>query len=242
MNERIAQLVYRNYRAIKHGFFFGRTKTFKLPVEIRFNKRKLPICLPEDATKLFMEVFLGDEYWLRYVPSSEIKNIVDIGANVGTFGITARTFFPYAEITCYEPNCGLREYLDENGDNFELNIEYSAVGPQEGVGYLENTHTFGSVANFVEDTKGNIPIKAIGSIVEDYPNGIDLLKLDCEGYEHELFKVQDIWHNVKYITMEYHASELRSVVQTLNEIGFDPIKTFKGPFWIGNILAKRINP
>ena len=33
---------------------------------------------------------------------------------------------------------------------------------------------------------------------------IDILKLDCEGAEWGLFSAPTLWHNVRWLTMEYH--------------------------------------
>ena len=44
-----------------------------------------------------MEIFLYDEYFLRKITDEAIQTIVDIGANVGIFSITARSFFQSAK-------------------------------------------------------------------------------------------------------------------------------------------------
>lgn len=197
----------------------------------------MELVLQKQHSKLFKEVFLDDEYWLRTLPTNQIQTIVDVGANVGIFGITARSFFRDAEIKCYEPNDELREFLDANGDNFELNISYSAVGLNPGKGELKNAYGDETSACFIENPTGRIPITTLHQIIKDNPKGIDLLKLDCEGYEYELFKTEGIWNKIRYITMEYHSNDLDKVVMILERLGFKILKTFAGPFWIGNILA-----
>jgi len=84
---------------------------------------------------------------------------------------------------------------------------------------------------------GKIPITPLHQVIQGNPKGVDLLKLDCEGFEYERFKVAGIWSNIRYITMEYHSNEMNKVVEILKGLGFEMLKSFEGPFWIGRILA-----
>ena len=210
---------------------------------IKLHGKKFELTLHEQHSKLFKEVFLDDEYWLRTLPTKQIQSIVDVGANAGIFAITARTFFRDAKINCYEPNDELKGFLNANARNFNFSINYSAVGLNPGKGELKDTYGDGSVAYFIENPTGKIPITTLHQIIKDNPKGIDLLKLDCEGYEYELFKAKGIWNDIRYITMEYHSNDLDKVVMILERLGFKILRTFVGPFWIGNILAinNRIN-
>ena len=53
------------------------------------------------------------------------------------------------------------KFLSINSANFILNINYSAVDRVSGKGTIENTHSFGSIANFVEHHGGKTAITSI---------------------------------------------------------------------------------
>ena len=103
-NSKLIRLLYGNYRAFRHGFIFYRTKNFKTPKRLSLNLQKIEISSPDDGTKLFKEIFIHDEYFLRKICRDRISKIVDVGANVGFFSLTARSFFPLAKIHAYEPS------------------------------------------------------------------------------------------------------------------------------------------
>jgi FkbM family methyltransferase len=46
-------------------------------------------------------------------------------------------------------------------------------------------------------------VRSLASAVEAL-GGADLLKLDCEGAEWDLFETVDVWRRIAAITMEYH--------------------------------------
>jgi len=58
---------------------------------------------------------------------------------------------------------------------------------------------------------------------------IDLLKLDCEGAEWDIFECKDAWRAVRALTMEYHlwakpASTPDSLRWQLSGLGFSQIE------------------
>ena len=60
---------------------------------------------------------------------------------------------------------------------------------------------------------------------------IDIVKLDCEFAEWDLFKDQKAWQSVKYLTMEYHlwpgystAQNVKDMCNKINELGFTKVK------------------
>ena len=71
-NNKLSRLLYGNYRAFRHGFIFLRTKNFRTPKRICFNRKKIRISSPDDGAKLFKEIFLHDEYFLRKILGIEL--------------------------------------------------------------------------------------------------------------------------------------------------------------------------
>lgn len=70
---------------------------------------------------------------------------------------------------------------------------------------------------------------------------IDLLKIDCEGAEWDIFEQHDAFRNVHQIRMEYHLLEGRDLARfedTVGELGFRIIKLIPnrgfGIAWLEN--------
>lgn len=72
---------------------------------------------------------------------------------------------------------------------------------------------------------------------------VDLLKLNCEGAEWEIFESEkECWNKVKNLTMEYHLIDhytKTDVERKVKELGFEIIHTEQtGPTW-GLLVATR---
>jgi len=62
-------------------------------------------------------------------------------------------------------------------------------------------------------------------VIERLGGKIDILKIDCEGAEWELFEDAASWQKVNSVTMEYHlwarpGSSVEDVKEKFNELGF----------------------
>jgi hypothetical protein len=59
---------------------------------------------------------------------------------------------------------------------------------------------------------------------------VDLLKMDCEGAEWDIFKQREPWQKVRHLAMEYHLdlgnsqnATIETVDRTLRELGFTKV-------------------
>ena len=239
-NSKLNRLLYANYRAFLHGFIFLRTKNFRTPKKICFNRKKIEISSPDDGTKLFKEIFLHDEYFLRKICKDRIFKIVDIGANVGYFSLTARSFFPLAEIHAYEPSKSNFRFLEENALNFNFKPYLSAVGKESCFGNILESGDAGCLSNFHKDDSGTCQMTSFSKVITRFSGNIDLLKLDCEGWEYELLSCAKEMEKVCYLTMEYHDKSFDQVREILTSINFSVIHYFEYPFSTGIILARNL--
>ncbi len=129
MIERIRASVAYRAKWARLGVYYLRSLDLK---SVRVGGRRAELRFPS-AEREVLEYELGrilfdDCYRLSEV-HGPVRNVLDIGANVGIFAITARHFFPRATIHCYEPNRALEEYL-----SFHCG-EVGAAWFVEGVGY-----------------------------------------------------------------------------------------------------------
>ena len=89
---KIKKQILRFRRARKLGINFFRNKTFDVPRSILISNQRFSLSLPKESgvTELFRDIVLDDEYWLHSLPVNQIKNILDVGANVGLFSVAAK--------------------------------------------------------------------------------------------------------------------------------------------------------
>ena len=142
----------------------------------------------------FEEIFLDGEYDIPYPAfSSQPIQILDAGANTGFASIFYANKFPDSKIIAVEPEA-------ENSIQLRLNVEqYSMVSAVEGAIWKEDTRLnlkddgWGTRGYMMEETIENLDglvnaysIETIKRMFEW--NHIDILKMDVEGSEKEIFE------------------------------------------------------
>jgi FkbM family methyltransferase len=177
---------------------------------------KSPIFLriPSSDFLTYWQVFVDKEYKVKI--NREPRVIVDAGANIGLASIYFATLFPNSTITALEPENSNFEILKQNtapyknivtmhaalwNENRRINI----VDP--GLGYSgfmtesgsENHKKLGELVHCIEGM-------TIDRIMEKQGiEYIDLLKMDIEGAEREVFLTSSTWiQNVGSLIVELH--------------------------------------
>ena len=239
----------RFFAARKLGFFFLRTKDFLPPTSISIANKNYKIFIPQEKgiSELFRDIILDDEYWLKCIPVNEVMTILDVGANVGIFSIAARIRFPKSKIIAFEPNTAVKPYLDQQAATFDFSVFYEAIGANEGKGNLVTNTGCDTAARISPSVKGEVTITSLSRAIDKFEqNSIDLIKLDCEGFEHQIIDnngQNGPLVNCRYLSMEYHFGhemERNHIIQKLEKIGFQVLKSSHRNQVIGNILAKRL--
>lgn len=174
-------------------------------------------------THEFAKLFLEDCYGLERV-SQEVGTVLDVGANVGLFGLAARHRFRRAKIHCYEPNPVLTRFLLANTLGMDITPFSVAVGTQAGSRFLAQRGN--SLHSVVSGTEGiSVSQVSLPLAISRLGGSVDLLKLDCEGSEWELLDEPMIWNGVREVTMEYHlwarpGAVVGDVTSRLESMGF----------------------
>lgn len=154
-------------------------------------------------------IFFREEYKLP----RNAKTVIDAGANIGTFSIYA-SGMNVDHIFAIEPFPETFEQLSHNisQNNLAKTVELKAIalanetgsrnmdlaeGPSQSRGLLDSENAEGlQVSTFtLEDFLQSID-----------KNEVDLLKIDIEGGEHEVFhsSSDETLQKIKHIAMEYH--------------------------------------
>ena len=235
----------RRIRARRMGVPFRTRAGFKMPKSLFINGQKLLLNLPQDEAfeSEVTEIFLDDDYRLEKLSTSSIKTILDIGGNIGLFCLAAKMFFPQAVMHVYEPNPGLMDYLKYNTEPLGIHCYAEAVGSESGRVSLIVSDKGSGVTRIKLDQGGAIPQIAFREAIRRMGGHVDLLKVDCEGAEWDLFKDAEAWKGVNFLTMEYHLwpgkPTAEDVKLKVRELGFRIVKMKPLSGWTGMLLASR---
>lgn len=219
---RLLQLYRRRRIAKQYGFIFKRSANFQMPDHININNNRHRLHLPdENGVKIaVIDLLLDDCYGLKKL-AQPIRNVLDIGANVGLFSLYARSVFPEAVIHAYEPNANLEKYLQIQAQAAGFEYFMEAVGKEDGRVSLDFNEDSVQTRSRI-DKDGQITQVAFRQAIERLGGYCDLVKLDCEGAEWKIFQDKEAWRPVKHLSMEYHLwpdhthDEIEHVVKELS--------------------------
>ena len=159
---------------------------------------------------LIKEIIKHDTYELRSLVGSDVRIIVDIGANTGIFSLYARILFPYARIIALEPASLNFLELKKLGESLSIETHKLALGDGSSI-QLDCEE--GAQAKIIGT--GNIPTIRLENIPLKFnfdPHENIIWKIDCEGGE-------------KFICNNMRAEQvLKQSLQWGLEIHFDQTK------------------
>ncbi|MEP6683081.1 MAG: FkbM family methyltransferase [Parafilimonas sp.] len=206
----------------KHSSFFANASFLKVPFELRDNKSDKAI---------FFQVFYEKQYDLYGVDFPYAKRIIDGGANIGCASVYFSMRFPEAKIIAIEPEKNNFELLKKNVA-FYKNIQCLQAGIWDKNEKLSLTNPEGGAAEFMFDNNSNLDNTINGITIPaiiDSQNwdDVDILKLDIEGAEKEVFTSSDLsWlKKVKLLIIELHDRYkegcTKTVFEALNQFNYD---------------------
>ncbi len=186
--------------------------------EVEYRLRRGPNFLVRPKTSdgsCVVDVTRENEYF-PYFGIQPGDNIIDIGANIGSFSVYAAWLQPTAKVIAVEPLQDNFSLLKRNVDRNSLsNVECLKMGVMEKAGSItvfhgtENAQASSSViASGVVDASRSEIVPCIGftELLDKVPH-CDFLKVDCEGAEFDFIPTAPtgfLRKKVRKIAMEYH--------------------------------------
>ena len=174
-------------------------KCLNYPVALRANKFDYQV---------FAKVFVWGGY--RNLVDRNTQFIIDAGSNIGLSVAYFARMAPQAVIVAIEPEGGNVEILQRNTATFGTRIRIVSQALTSGSRRLSLDDSKGRPDGyrFYDDASGEIAGITIDDLVqqEEWTGEIDLLKVDIEGGEYDLFLNGDLkWlGRVKYLVCEIH--------------------------------------
>jgi FkbM family methyltransferase len=201
------------------GFFYAIKGTImNSEVTLNMNREdiKFPVSLrvPSSDIPTYEQVFINQDY--DFLVETPPKVIVDAGANIGLASVYFANKYPRAMIIAIEPGKDNFELLKRNVEPYRniipihsalwnTNETLQLVDP--GLGYWG---FMTEEINLSEETSGKFShtVKAmtLDKIIADHQlNKIDILKIDIEGAEKEVFEDASSWiGKVEALIIELH--------------------------------------
>lgn len=229
MLSKLSDHLRRVVNAQRFRIRFLRRSSFQVPSAVKIGHAMVPLDIPAEkgATYDFLTCFVDDEYGLTDLPCAP-KTILDVGANIGFFSMAARSFCPQALIHAYEPNARALGFCKRNLQDLGIVVFGEALGSRDGQVFIDDVGDSNQArVSAAPGISNSIAVRQVtlATAIERFgSNCIDLLKLDCEGAEWDLFSDVESWRRVKYLRMEYHLWGSRSygdVAKALATIGFN---------------------
>ena len=169
--------------------------------------------------------------FLRSRSADSVRNVVDLGANIGLSSALLLRSFPNANVICIEPD-------RSNIAILKRNIERLQAGERAQLAEAALWHTSGTVwyhepqfatntnEGMTSDSQGSYQVRAV--TIQEIANEhglevIDLLKLDIEGAEEHLFAGTTDWIDMTTcIAAEFHGDTRATsrFDETIREHGF----------------------
>ncbi|TQI71528.1 FkbM family methyltransferase [Gramella sp. Hel_I_59] len=195
---------------------------------------------PSSDLDVFQQIFFWSEY-LPVVksyknhfkfPGGKVLNIIDAGGNIGLTSLFFLKIFKNCNIICLEPDIGNYEVLNynlpKNKNVSLLNAAlWSSNSKVEIINDFRDRLDWARRVKEINHEKG-IPAFSVNQLMKDFNwSVIDILKIDIEGAEKEVFTSKDadlsFLQFTKCIAMEIHdefncRSEINKI---LEQFGFE---------------------
>ena len=129
---------------------------------------------------------------------SDVRTVVDVGANVGFFSMMVRDLFPKSNIYSIEPVPQIYECLKKNLNDEQsrvFNLAISNINTKVKMSFKKDESAFSHIVRDSELSKLNEPgiieVEAVtldSFCIKNGINNIDILKIDTESFELEVLE------------------------------------------------------
>jgi FkbM family methyltransferase len=207
-----------------------------------YNNKKIYFYLPFLSDHIQKAIYLNKNFYevhmLEDTKNRIRKNavIVDVGANIGNHTIFYAKICQAKKVYSFEPQSEIFDILTKNIKLNNVNntvVPYKmGVGKEHSFGYIDviDSYNFGSsrIVN-LNNQKGEIEIDSLDSLIFNFEEKIDLIKIDVEGMEMDVLlgaeKIIQQYKPLIYIEAKEN-KEFDEINFFLRNFNYKPIKKF----------------
>lgn len=216
-------LPFYNLYGLKEGYKLFKKLESDNQENIQLFGLKYPINLRKKEAsdiEVFHQVFVEKQYDTNHYKNP--KTIIDAGANVGLFSVLMRNKFPDAKLISIEPDPENFEMVQKNLGNYDnIHLLNKGVWSKDvKLKILDETAAKWGIRVVEDNENGKIEAICIDSIMKEFGlESIDLLKMDIEGSEKDVFSQNyENWlPKVKILVIELHDFMLKDTSRVFFE-------------------------
>ena len=182
-----------------------------IKVNVQNFKNSVAIRKADSDLEIFFQVFCDLQYDFTYFLNYNPKNIIDCGANVGYSALFFADKFPGAKIICVEPAASNFQQLEFNTRGYtDITLLHAGIWYKNGTVSIKKEDEWAAsfeVQEINDASSSSLRGITIDQIAkENQFETIDILKIDIEGAEFELFSNNPHqWLSItKCIVIELH--------------------------------------
>lgn len=186
-------------------------QSFEMPVHVPGVKGAVMLRAGGSDIEVFKKIFFDHEYRLPF--DKRPGTILDLGANTGLASLYFRLHFPEAQIVAVEPDPDNFAMMQRHLGGLQgVVLVKAAVWSHDGEIVLTDPGV-GSWGLRVEEEPlaagsacRQVPAVSMITLLGQFPGGrVDLLKMDVEGAEKQVFESSSAWiQNIDAIAIELH--------------------------------------
>jgi FkbM family methyltransferase len=188
----------RSLATPRNGYYKVDSPLFRAPIWLRDNFSDKAI---------FHQVFSQRQYHIDALPGIKAERIIDAGANIGLASIFFSNLFPSAQIVAIEPQADNFNLLQKNLKPYEkVECIHAALWNKNEKINIKNPDSLAASYMVEADQFSSIEGITIPSLLERKGwDKVDILKMDIEGAEKEIFSAPADWlSKVRLLIIELH--------------------------------------
>jgi FkbM family methyltransferase len=214
---------------------FSLSKSYNISPKKENNYFSINIKFKDVKQTIFLRTYKGDidifyeifqkEIYLAPAEKKDPELIIDLGANIGLSALYFTALFPKARIICVEPGDESYKFLIKNvASQIQARqittLKAAVMGTDGNVSFSDSKMHYNSkvTASIIKNTEAF----SLHTLYKKYNiQSADLIKMDIEGAEKDVFESPDWLYAVKNLIIEMHSEDIMdSCIDKLEKSNF----------------------